>query len=210
MNSSITRPCAALEAATAVRSKPEPGHEYVVGCDWGRTTDYTVFVVLDAGTKTMVAMDRSNRVDYAVQCGRLKALCDVWRPKQILAEQNSIGQPILEQLTRDGLRVQPFNTTNASKREAIEGLSLAFERGELTILHDPVLIGELLADRADLSASGLQRYGAPSGQHDDYVMALAIAWSAVTQQQQVIYSIPEAEYIVEPFVIRPIGRRRMV
>jgi len=60
-------------------------------------------------------MDRSNRVDYALQRERLGALVDQWRPKQIIAEQNSIGQPIIEQLGRDGLNIQPFTTTNASK-----------------------------------------------------------------------------------------------
>src|SRR5712692_307722 len=97
------------EAATATSKKgPEPGHEYIIGCDWGRSHDYTVFVVLDTTTHATVAMDRSNRVDYAVQCDRLQALYDLWRPKQIIAEQNSIGQAVIEQLTRDGLRIQPF------------------------------------------------------------------------------------------------------
>lgn len=151
-----------MEAATAVRTEPEPGHDYIVGCDWGRMNDYTVFVVLDAHTHAMVALDRSNRVDYAVQCGRLRALSDRWHPKQILAEHNSIGQPILEQLTRDGLRVQPFTTTNASKTLAIEALVLAFECGDIRILNDPVLIGELLAYRAEQSATDVHEGGQAS------------------------------------------------
>ena len=191
-----------VEAASAVRTDPAPDHDYIIGCDWGRTTDYTVFVVLDAHTRAMVELDRSNRVDYAVQRGRLRALSDRWHPKQILAESNSIGQPIMEQLTRDGLRVRPFTTTNASKMEAIEALALAFERGDLRILNDPVLIHELLAYQAELSPSGLRRYGAPSGQHDDCVMALAIAWSPISGQDQAVYTVPECEFIVEPIVIR--------
>jgi len=43
-----------------------------------------------------------------VQCERLKALCEQWQPVQIIAEQNSIGQVVIEQLTREGLRIQPF------------------------------------------------------------------------------------------------------
>src|SRR5260370_23392121 len=32
------------EAATAARrAGPESGHEYVIGCDWGRSNDYTLF-----------------------------------------------------------------------------------------------------------------------------------------------------------------------
>ena len=85
-----------------------------------------------------------------------------------------------EQLARDGLKVRPFMTTNASKAEAIEALALAFERGEIRIPNDPVLIGELQAFEAKPLPSGLMRYEAPSGGHDDIVMALAIAWQGIT------------------------------
>jgi len=79
---------------------PEAGHDYSVGCDWGRSNDYTVFFVLDTTAPAVVALDCSNRVDYTIQCDRLKALCEKWRPQLIIAEQNSIGQAMIEQLTR--------------------------------------------------------------------------------------------------------------
>jgi len=190
------------EAATATpTTEPEPGHDYVIGCDWGRSNDYTVFVVLDTTTRTMVTMARSNRVDYMVQCGRLRALNEHWHPRQILAEQNSIGQAVIEQLIRDGLRIEPFTTTNASKAQAVEALALAFERGEIQILDDAVLVSELVAYQAERLPSGLMRYGAPCGQHDDCVMALAIAWSAVSGQHRAVYPGAESELIVEPFAI---------
>ncbi|MEO8592274.1 MAG: hypothetical protein ABI759_03040 [Candidatus Solibacter sp.] len=186
------------EAATATpRTKREPGHEYVIGCDWGRSNDYTVFIVLDATAHAVVAMDRSNRVDYAVQCDRLKALAELWQPVQIIAELNSIGQPVIEQLIRDGLRVQPFTTTNSSKAQAIEGLALALERGVIRILNEPVLVSELVAYQAERLPSGLTRYAAPTGQHDDTVMALAMAWSAVSGERRFIYPISEHDLTVK-------------
>jgi hypothetical protein len=149
----------------------------------------------------MVEMDRSNRVDYTVQCGRLQALYERWHPKQILAEENSVGQPVIEQLTRDGLRIQPFTTTNASKAQAVEALALAFERGDLRILNDVVLVSELAAYQAERLPSGLLRYSAPAGQHDDCVMALAIAWSAAASQHRAVYPVPESELVMAPFKI---------
>lgn len=172
-----------LEVATAEpQSGPVAGHSYVIGVDWGKTVDYTVFVVIDMTTKTMVAMDRSNQVDYVVQRGRLQALYERWGPQIIIAEANSIGGPVIEQLRREGLPVQSFTTTNASKAAAIEALTLAFERDELQILRDPVLVSELQAYQAETLPSGLLRYGAPYGQHDDTVMALAMAWRGVVDQ----------------------------
>jgi hypothetical protein len=63
--------------------------------------------------------------------------------------------------------------------QAIEALALALECGDIRILNDPVLVSELVGYQAERLPSGLMRYAAASGQHDDCVMALAIAWSAV-------------------------------
>jgi len=169
-----------MEAATAQRQDgPTPGHEYCIGCDWGRNVDYTVFTVIDTTARTMVDLDRSNKVDYVVQRGRLQGLYEKWHPVKIIAEANSIGQPIIEQLQRDGLPVVPFQTTNQSKAIIIEGLALAFEQQSIAILDDPILLGELQAFQAEQLPGGLLRYGAPSGQHDDTVISLALAWSVM-------------------------------
>ena len=179
----------------------DPSHHYVIGCDWGRSKDYTVLLVLDVNARAVVEIDRSNHVDYAVQCERLKALAEKWQPLQIIAEQNSIGQPIIEQLQRDGLNIQPFVTSHASKAQAIESLALAFERSDIHILNDPVLVSELVAYQGEQLPSGQLRFGAPSGQHDDTVMALAMAWTAVSAQQFLVYPIPESKLVVPDFPI---------
>jgi len=169
-----------MECATAERrDTPELGHEYTIGADWGRSNDYTVFTVLDTTARAMVEMDRSNKVDYVVQRGRLQALCDRWKPSQVICELNSIGQPVFEELMRAGLPVKGFTTTNASKAEIIEALALAFEQQSISILNDPVLLGELQAFAAEQLPGGMLRYSAPSSGHDDCVISLALAWSVI-------------------------------
>lgn len=164
-------------AATArPQERGQDGHRYVFGVDWGKVADFTVIAVVDATTQELVHLDRSNRVDYALQVGRLLALYAAFKPDAVYAEQNAMGEPIVEQLQRQNVPVQPFQTTNASKAAVIDGLALAFERGELRILDDPVLIGELQAYQAERLPSGLLRYGAPEGMHDDCVIALALAY----------------------------------
>lgn len=164
------------EAATAVPSEPIAGRTYVIGCDWGKQHDYTVLIVLDAATGAMVAMERLNQIDYAVQANTLRGLAARYQPTAIIAERNSIGEPIIEALQRHGLPVRAFTTTNASKANAIEALQLAFEQGDIRIFNDPVLLNELHAFGMERLPSGMVRYTAPSGQHDDCVMALALAW----------------------------------
>ena len=172
-------------AVAEAQDKPIDGHQYVMGVDWGKHNDFTVLTIVDTTANTMVAMDRFNQIDYIFQVGRLKTLFDRFQPMTIIAESNSMGEPIIEQLQRDNLPVRPFQTTNASKAKAIEDLSLAFEQG-FTVINDPVLVGELLAYEAERLPSGLLRYGAPSGAHDDCVMSLAIAYSGIGQQVQIL------------------------
>jgi phage terminase large subunit-like protein len=174
-----------MEAATAARQETSvDGHTYVMGVDWGKSNDFTAIAVVDSDTSELVHLDRSNQVDYSLQVTRLQALCDRFHPVGIVAEKNSMGEPLIEALQRSNLPVIPFNTTNASKANIIDGLALAFEQGELRILDDPILLGELMAYEMERLPSGLMRYNAPSGMHDDTVMALAFAWSAVKEYSQ--------------------------
>lgn len=173
-----------LAAATATPlAGPEDGHTYIAGVDWARTGDFSAIAVLDATEKRMVALDRFNQIDYHVQLGRLRALHERFCFQVIIAEANSMGTPLIETLQRDDLPVQPFTTTNASKAQAMDALALAFERGEIRILNDPTLLAELQAYEQTRTASGMLRYSAPAGMHDDCVMALALAWQAVAVGQ---------------------------
>jgi hypothetical protein len=174
-------------AATATETPAEKGHEYAIGVDWGKSGDFTVLSVLDIADKRMVALDRFNRIDYVVQRGRLAAMHERYNATVIIAESNSMGEPIIEQLQRDGLPVRGFTTTNATKAQAIEALGLAFERGDIRILPDPVLIGELQAYEMERLPSGMTRYSAPDGMHDDCVMSLALAWQALADTGPLIY-----------------------
>lgn len=157
---------------------PRP-HEYVIGVDWAKTADYNVFAVIDLTLKQCVHVDRTRSIDYAVQRGRLKALWERFNYPAIIAEANAMGEPIIEQLQREGLPVQGFTTTNATKTAIIEALTLAFERMDIGVIEDAVLMSELEAYTSERLPSGLTRYGAPTGMHDDTVMALALAWYGV-------------------------------
>ena len=162
----------------------KPNSQYIFGVDWGKYTDFTVITVLDITTNTVIEQDRFNQIDYAVQRGRLMALAERYRPTVVIAESNSMGDAVIEQLQRDGIPVQPFVTTNATKKQIIDGLALAFERGSISIPDNPVLIAELQAYEMERTAHGNYRYNAPSGMHDDAVISLALAWHGMSRYQK--------------------------
>lgn len=168
------------EVATApADAQPQPDHIYVAGVDWGRDHDYTAIAILDATTRQMVALERFNRIGWDLQRGRLRALYERWRPAVIWAEANSIGSVNIEALQREGLPMRPFMTTSKSKTPLIEGLALAIERADLTLLDDANLLDELSAYTVERLPSGGFRYNAPAGLHDDTVIATALAWYGV-------------------------------
>ncbi len=168
------------QCATAEEEPPRGADgQYVMGVDWGKHNDFTVLTIIDVARTVpkMVYMDRFNQIDYTLQIGRLAAAYEKYNPYNIIAENNSMGDPLIEQLQRQGMPVIPFQTTNASKTAIIEGLALAFEKQEIEILNDPVLISELQAYEMDRLPSGTFRYNAPSGMHDDTVMSTALCYS---------------------------------
>ena len=163
-------------AAPAPYHQPQPGHAYVAGVDWGRSKDYTAIAVLDASNGKMVALERFNQVGWELQRDRLTQIVKKWRPQVVWAEANSIGEPNIDALVRQGLPVRRFYTSAKTKAPLIESLALAIERNDITLLDDPVLLGELADYKFDRLSNGSYRYGAPSGGHDDTVIATALAW----------------------------------
>ncbi len=172
------------ERADLQRRDPYPG-KFVFGVDWGKQNDYTVIMVVDSTTRQLVDYDRFNQVDWELQRGKLMSLYQKWKPGDIVAEGNAMGDPNVEALQREGLPVTKFMTTAASKPPLIESLVLAFDRDELHILNDPIIKGELMAYERKVTATGRSQYNAPDKLHDDCVIALALAWHGVNNQHRV-------------------------
>jgi hypothetical protein len=148
---------------------------FIMGLDWGREHDFTVATVMDMATRRVVAIDRFNKIDWAYQRERVKALFARWGCQTIVAEHNSIGGPNIEALVADDIPVFPFVTTNPSKAVLIERLVLAIENRTISYPADAALIGELEAFEMARTKLGTATYGAPEGSHDDMVMSLALA-----------------------------------
>ena len=159
------------------------GHSYTIGVDWGRTEDATVFDVFDENEMREVYIDRMQNTDYKMQRNRLVSLSNRFNGASILAEANSIGQPNIEALQDMDVPVTGFTTTNSTKAQIIQALELAFENGKMQILDEEVSINELMAYQSEKLPSGLIRYGAPVGMHDDTVIAKALAWWSITGGQ---------------------------
>lgn len=157
------------------------GHFISFGVDWGKHNDYTAISVFCADCAEELQRDRFNQIDYAFQVRRLHALAGRWHPNVILVETNAMGEPVFEQLQREGMPVQGFQTTTSTKPPLIENLALAFEKAEAKWIRDDTWTHELEAYERKVNAvTQRSTYSAPEGLHDDTVMARALAWKAAT------------------------------
>ncbi|MBZ0306096.1 MAG: hypothetical protein K8I82_08525, partial [Anaerolineae bacterium] len=82
-----------LDCVRTEKSRHRMHEPVVMGLDWGRVNDYTVAVVLGTVSRQVLAIDRFNQVNWAVQRSRLRQLAAAWQPEIIMAEANSIGSP---------------------------------------------------------------------------------------------------------------------
>jgi len=165
------------------------GEAAIIGVDWGRHNDATVFIALDPQSRCVVDVERLVDVDFATQ---RRVLTTFWQRNgrgPVLAEANSIGQPNIEELQRAGLSVQAFTTTTASKPLLIDTLALALEQRTIVLPSTEWLLNELEMYSVDVTASGRARYSAPEGGFDDGVIALALAVWGASRTTEVLFDV---------------------
>ena len=169
------------ECATGQWKEPSPEETYCAGLDLAKVQDFTVLVVMNH-EKEIVFVDRFNKIDWEIQVGRIRAATDRYHHCSVLCDTTGVGEPIYEALRSGGVRAEPYPFTVRSKGDLVNNLALLFEKGQVT-LPTPSLwpegIDELEAFEYSVTDSGNVRTGAPSGLHDDCVIALALAaWQA--------------------------------
>ena len=147
----------------APQTKPEShaGHNVIMGVDWGKHQDYTVFSIGCATCNHELELYRSNKIQYITQRQMLEMYAGKWGVNDILAESNAMGDPIIEELQRQGLPVRPFQTTASSKPPLIENLKLSLERAEFQFLDIPIATAEMEAYEMKVSpTTGRPSYSA--------------------------------------------------
>jgi phage FluMu gp28-like protein len=138
------------------------------GIDLAKSVDFTVIVGLDNGGN--VAYFDRFQMDWHNTKANIRRLPIA----PILADSTGVGDPILEDLIREGVNIEGLKFTSQSKQQLMEGLAQAIQQGKIGY-PEGVIVDELDVFEYQFTANGV-RYSAPSGFHDDCVMALALAW----------------------------------
>lgn len=150
---------------------PMSGRNYVIGADWARHNDETVFSVWDVKTRRQVRLDRYADTPYHLQDRAAVALARMYNDATVFSEDNGIGDERTERLEYAGVRVVRFHSDPGRKRDLVLGGAMAFEQRNVALLRDEEQVAQLMAFETQPKPSGLPGYGAPSGMHDDIVIA---------------------------------------
>ncbi len=138
------------------------------GIDLAKSVDFTVIIGLDNGGN--VAYFDRFQMDWHNTKETIRRL----PAAPILADSTGVGDPILEDLKREGINIEGLKFTSQSKQQLMEGLAQAIQQNKIGY-PEGVIVDELDIFEYQFTANGV-RYSAPSGFHDDCVMALALAW----------------------------------
>jgi hypothetical protein len=180
------------ECAVGTWKESSAAERYVAGLDLAKVEDFSVLVVMN-GKNEVAFVDRFHRIDWALQVTRVKAAVARYQHARTLTDTTGAGEPVFESLRQAGVSVAAYPFTSKSKNDLVNNLALMLERKEIVLPKPelcPDLIDELEGFEYSVSEQGNVKTGAPSGMHDDCVMALALAaWQARTQKAPQFFTL---------------------
>lgn len=157
-----------------VWERPIDGHRYVMGVDLARKRDYSVIMVFDTKRRHMVYYDRFNALEWSIQKARIIEAAKKYKAR-VTIDSTGLGDPITQDIRNAGVAVDPFIFSSRSKQDLVEKLRVSIEFANISFPQIPVLVRELERYEYKINSNGHVGYSAPSGAHDDTVMALALA-----------------------------------
>jgi hypothetical protein len=157
-----------------VTGTAEPDRFTCLGVDLGQKNDYTAIIPMNSQRRALF-VERSQE-EYPIQRQRLAHLSMQLNFARLVVDEANVGLQMTQELRNSGLAVEAVPTNSSTmKRALIDNLRIAFQNGTVQIPNDATLIDELESYTYEVLKSGHIRYSAPEGQHDDTVIALALA-----------------------------------
>lgn len=138
------------------------------GIDLAKSSDWTAIIGLD---KIATVSDfRHFRKSWGATTDEVKSLPDI----SMAMDSTGVGDPIVEEVQRHKSDVEGYVFSQRSKQQLMEGLAHAIQK-RLISFPEGIIRDELESFEYTYTRTGVT-YSAPSGEHDDAVCALALAW----------------------------------
>jgi len=168
----------------------------VIGVDWAKKRDYTVFVAIDytETPRKIVGFLRFHQQPYTTQVGELIRFCRKFKQVEVVYhDKTGVGEALDDMLAETYLSFEGITFTNATKAEMVNLLIMTYEQGNIRTPNWGTMLGELDAYEVKFSAIGNMSYGAPEGLHDDCVSSLMLANAAAEEYSSSSLSVKVIE-----------------
>jgi len=160
------------------------GHTITMGIDWGKQIDKSVALCYCCECSRAVDWYAKTGASYIDQREKIIALARKWSISAALPERNSIGEPNIELLQASDVPIaigsdgKPgFFTSASTKARMIERLENEFAQKSIKLPKEAA--EEFASFEINQSDVGPNKYGAPEGFHDDWVLSSGFAvWLA--------------------------------
>lgn len=164
----------------------------VIGVDWARNVDYTIFTAWCPDRREMVGIWRMRKQPYPSQINRLKTFAASFNDcMTVWHDKTGVGVALDDMLAQSELPYRGFTFTNASKNEFMVKLMVSFEQASIKIPQIDHIIDELNDIEVTASLTGLPRYAAIEGSTDDIVMSMGLGHAAMLEYCDRDFSIIE-------------------
>lgn len=147
------------------------------GVDLSTVGDDNTILTFVNNSNQVVQYNINGELDYKYR--QIADIINKYNPTAIYIEQNSIGEPILNEIRKllnNKETLHKWHTSNDTKKEIINNLQVLIANKNISFNKDNFLLqSELGTYTFKLTKSGNITFNAISGFHDDTVMSLAIA-----------------------------------
>lgn len=150
------------------------GEYYIMGVDLAKHRDFTVLTVVRRGVNKVVFWDRFKEVDYPLQKTRIISVAKRYNNARLVVDSTGVGEPIADDLKREGLIVDDFRFSKQSRIDLLEKLGIFIEQKQIFYPNNETLLDELESLRIEMKETG-RHYSVPEGRNDDCIMSLALA-----------------------------------
>jgi hypothetical protein len=157
----------------------EGGEKYIIGVDLAKYQDFTVVIVIRLRDNQVVYFDRFNQIDWSLQ---EKKIINVWQKygcPMLIVDATGVGDRVYEELAKTVPNIIGYQIKGSNKNELIDNLAMMIENKSVGFPEIPELINELNIYEYEMTRAGNVKLSAPDGYHDDTVIALALACSAI-------------------------------
>lgn len=166
---------------SAIVPMETPKGHVVLGVDWAKHNDFTVFCGINSGTRKPCYHDRFQDVSWPHQRERLHTAVDEILETAdgitVLIDSTGIGDVIYDDLTEEGLDVVPIRFTPAWKMAAVQLLAADLER-DLAFIHEDQE-AEFTGYVYKVTDAGRWKFEAGTGHDDEVSAALLAHWGVV-------------------------------